>query len=250
MTASQSFSRFVSCTSLKWISHSTTALSCSAGLRHGDCGGHVTTARQSKRDAFSLSIKIIPPHDTSSSLSLSYEAGWSFAFMLFAPKIEIHQIQKRIRKRFSAVKTFHSQLSTMWNFYLDKCNRILPVRTLLCILKNKDAHVSLCFCVLATSCFIWRLDSDVTSCLCLCSHTCCCFHLDLQSDLGVFVFAFLWLFTFICPPARILRAPDSTFILLSFTLEAGQFNHRLLLSASESPCAQGHCDSSFWWRFS
>lgn len=60
MTAAQSFSRFVSCTSLKWMSRSTTALHCSAGLRRGDCGGHVTTVRQSKRDAFSLSIKIAP----------------------------------------------------------------------------------------------------------------------------------------------------------------------------------------------
>ncbi len=40
MIASRSCCRFVVCTSMMWISRSTTSQRCSIGLRSGDCGGH------------------------------------------------------------------------------------------------------------------------------------------------------------------------------------------------------------------
>ncbi len=42
MIASRSCCRFVVCTSMMWISRSTTSQSCSIGLRSGDCGGHLS----------------------------------------------------------------------------------------------------------------------------------------------------------------------------------------------------------------
>ncbi len=51
MIASHSCSRFVGCTSMMWISRSTTSQSCSIGLRSGDCGGHL-----SKVNSLSCSI--------------------------------------------------------------------------------------------------------------------------------------------------------------------------------------------------
>ncbi len=42
MIASHSCCRFVSCTSMMWISRSTTSQRCSVGLRSGDCGGHLS----------------------------------------------------------------------------------------------------------------------------------------------------------------------------------------------------------------
>ncbi len=42
MITSRSCCRFVSCTSMMWISHSTTSQRCSIGLRSGDCGGHLS----------------------------------------------------------------------------------------------------------------------------------------------------------------------------------------------------------------
>ncbi len=40
MISSHSCCRFVICTSMMWISRSTTSQRCSIGLRSGDCGGH------------------------------------------------------------------------------------------------------------------------------------------------------------------------------------------------------------------
>ncbi len=40
--ASRSCYRFVGCTSMMWISRSTTSQRCSIGLRSGDCGGHLS----------------------------------------------------------------------------------------------------------------------------------------------------------------------------------------------------------------
>ncbi len=42
MIASRSCCRFVGCTSMMWISCSTTSQRCSIGLRSGDCGGHLS----------------------------------------------------------------------------------------------------------------------------------------------------------------------------------------------------------------
>ncbi len=42
MITSRSCCRFVSCTSMMWISRSTTSQRCSIGLRSGDCGGHLS----------------------------------------------------------------------------------------------------------------------------------------------------------------------------------------------------------------
>ncbi len=42
MIASCSSCRFVGCTSMMWISRSTTSQRCSIGLRAGDCGGHLS----------------------------------------------------------------------------------------------------------------------------------------------------------------------------------------------------------------
>ncbi len=42
MIASRSCCRFVVCTSMMWISRSTTSQRCSIGLRSGDCGGHLS----------------------------------------------------------------------------------------------------------------------------------------------------------------------------------------------------------------
>ncbi len=42
MIASHSSIRFIGCTSMMWISRSTTSQSCSIGLRSGDCGGHLS----------------------------------------------------------------------------------------------------------------------------------------------------------------------------------------------------------------
>ncbi len=42
MIASHSCCRFVGCTSMMWISRSTTSQRCSIGLRSGDCGGHLS----------------------------------------------------------------------------------------------------------------------------------------------------------------------------------------------------------------
>ncbi len=42
MIASCSCCRFVGCTSMMWISRSTTFQRCSIGLRSGDCGGHLS----------------------------------------------------------------------------------------------------------------------------------------------------------------------------------------------------------------
>ncbi len=42
MITSHSCSRFVGCTSMMWISRSTTSQRCSIGLRSGDCGGHLS----------------------------------------------------------------------------------------------------------------------------------------------------------------------------------------------------------------
>ncbi len=42
MIASRSICRFVGCTSMMWISRSTTSQRCSIGLRSGDCGGHLS----------------------------------------------------------------------------------------------------------------------------------------------------------------------------------------------------------------
>ncbi len=42
MIASHSCCRFVVCTSMMWISRSTTSQRCSIGLRSGDCGGHLS----------------------------------------------------------------------------------------------------------------------------------------------------------------------------------------------------------------
>ncbi len=50
MIASRSCCRFVGCTSMMWISRSTTSQRCSIGLRSGDCGGHL-----SKVNSFSCS---------------------------------------------------------------------------------------------------------------------------------------------------------------------------------------------------
>ncbi len=41
MIAIRSCCRFVGCTSMMWISRSTTSQRCSIGLRSGDCGGHL-----------------------------------------------------------------------------------------------------------------------------------------------------------------------------------------------------------------
>ncbi len=42
MILSRSCCRFVGCTSMIWISRSTTSQRCSIGLRSGDCGGHLS----------------------------------------------------------------------------------------------------------------------------------------------------------------------------------------------------------------
>ncbi len=42
MIASHQCCRFVGCTSMMWISRSTTSQRCSIGLRSGDCGGHLS----------------------------------------------------------------------------------------------------------------------------------------------------------------------------------------------------------------
>ncbi len=42
MIASHSCCRFVDCTSMMWISRSTTSQRCSIGLRSGDCGDHLS----------------------------------------------------------------------------------------------------------------------------------------------------------------------------------------------------------------
>ncbi len=42
MIASHSCCRFVDCTSMMWVSRSTTSQRCSIGLRSGDCGGHLS----------------------------------------------------------------------------------------------------------------------------------------------------------------------------------------------------------------
>ncbi len=42
MIASRSCCRFVSCTSMMWISRSTTSQRCSIGLRYGECEGHLS----------------------------------------------------------------------------------------------------------------------------------------------------------------------------------------------------------------
>ncbi len=42
MIASHSCCRFVGCTSMMWISRSTTSQRCSIGLRSGDCEGHLS----------------------------------------------------------------------------------------------------------------------------------------------------------------------------------------------------------------
>ncbi len=42
MIASRSYCRFVGCSSMMWISRSTTSQMCSIGLRSGDCGGHLS----------------------------------------------------------------------------------------------------------------------------------------------------------------------------------------------------------------
>ncbi len=42
MIASRSCCRFVGCTSMMWISRSTSSQRCSIGLRSGDCGGHLS----------------------------------------------------------------------------------------------------------------------------------------------------------------------------------------------------------------
>ncbi len=42
MIASHSCCRFVGCTSMMWISRSSTSQRCSIGLRSGDCGGHLS----------------------------------------------------------------------------------------------------------------------------------------------------------------------------------------------------------------
>ncbi len=46
MIASRSCCRFVGCTSMMWISRSTTSQRCSIGLRSGDCGGHLSARAQ------------------------------------------------------------------------------------------------------------------------------------------------------------------------------------------------------------
>ncbi len=46
MIASHSCCRFVGCTSMMWISRSTTSQRCSIGLRSGDCGGHLSAHAQ------------------------------------------------------------------------------------------------------------------------------------------------------------------------------------------------------------
>ncbi len=46
MIASHSCCRFVGCTSMMWISRSTTSQRCSIGLRSGDCGGHLSARAQ------------------------------------------------------------------------------------------------------------------------------------------------------------------------------------------------------------
>ncbi len=50
MIASHSCCRFVGCTSMMWISRSSTSQRCSIGLRSGDCGGYL-----SKVNSFSCS---------------------------------------------------------------------------------------------------------------------------------------------------------------------------------------------------
>ncbi len=47
MIASHSCCRFVGCTSMMWISRSTTSQRCSIGLRSGDCGGHLSKVNSS-----------------------------------------------------------------------------------------------------------------------------------------------------------------------------------------------------------
>ncbi len=42
MIASHSCCRFVGCTTMMWISRSSTSHMCSIGLRSGDCGGHLS----------------------------------------------------------------------------------------------------------------------------------------------------------------------------------------------------------------
>ncbi len=42
MIATHSCCRFVGCTSMMWISRSTTSQRCSTGLRSGDCGGYLS----------------------------------------------------------------------------------------------------------------------------------------------------------------------------------------------------------------
>ncbi len=42
LIASRSCCRFIGCTSMMWISRSTTSQSCSIGLRSDDCGGHLS----------------------------------------------------------------------------------------------------------------------------------------------------------------------------------------------------------------
>ncbi len=44
---SRSFCRFVGCTSMMWISRSTTSQRCSIRLRSGDCGGHLSNVNSS-----------------------------------------------------------------------------------------------------------------------------------------------------------------------------------------------------------
>ncbi len=96
MIASHSCCRFVGCTSMMWISRSTTSQSCSIGLRSGDCGGHLSKMQTST------------PHHYTTTTSLNHwdKAGWIHAFMFFyakfwpyhlniAAEIETHQTRQR-----------------------------------------------------------------------------------------------------------------------------------------------------------
>ncbi len=79
MIASHSCCRFVVCTSMMWISRSTTSQRCSIGLRSGDCGGHL-----SKVNSLSCSRNQPEPlrqHRMDPCFHVLYATFWPYIWM-------------------------------------------------------------------------------------------------------------------------------------------------------------------------
>ncbi len=105
MIASCSFCRFVVCTSMMWISRSTTSQSCSIGLRSGDCGGHLSKMQTST------------PHHYTTNTSLNHwdKAGWSM-LSCFLCQIQTLSSECRSRNRDSSDQAtfFQSSIVQFW----------------------------------------------------------------------------------------------------------------------------------------